>query len=216
MDIEILKDVEDKFKNQYLNQIKEKFSFNTIFENLKLKVVYKSKQIENPLPWERLGEQMFFTEGSYWFQGIYFLYDGEQYLGEFTLSCFPNCCGVCIMTANYNSYFEKYADFVIRFALILAQTGNYKEVLVTDVVNGSNTKAYKKVGFNQLKEFQGKGRNALVFLEYNICKSNELNILKEFKEIYEKKETNNNVEASDKEQASKPQTTEKLVEALPF
>jgi len=141
-------------------------------------------------------------------------------LGAFTISCFPHCCGACIITADYGSFGRYGKDrkcvegepFLLLAMHIAARY--YRNAFNADSErNASNLKAYEKCGFTVLNKFEGR-HQASLFLAGTPLVQDENYYLNKLISLYGKEEsgrTETPTQDQNQEQASQPSEPEEVI-----
>jgi len=232
MVVEIKKDVDNRFFNYYKRSVQDKL------DKIREIIPFKDMQLDvyfSPGPEGARGNNevgMFFTDKYDYFSGRFDLIYQSIKVGTFTISCFPNCCGMAILTANYGTFrtanLDKGDDFILLLACYLCQH-RYPEITAVDKIRGVNYQAYLKNGFKEIHQFKGNGGSELGQLSMTL---NEKDILGEITKLYkddiDKEKERLNIERQlkeqedatkkraalqnkNKKQASKSQSSEKLI-----
>ena len=138
-------------------------------------------------------------------------------IGHSTISCFPNCCGVAIITADYRQFNNYHGDMyklpdgkisphigqlnLLTTMLLANKVGKYPSSIAIERQDSKNFEFYENIGWKIEGECKGKSGNTLIHLAQDL---KEKDWLEEIYKLYGQKNI-------DKKQASKPQTTKKLV-----
>lgn len=183
MVVEVKYDNKDNLKNRYLGTLKEAVKDMAEITKMKdLKLLCFSHYLDNINHDKTSG--MFFTET--YFAGRFEIMNDTNLIGHFTISCFPNCCGMCIITADYNKFGVGYSGKPSHFALLLAcyiaQTFRYTAATGVDIEGSLNSTSYNHCKFEKAYDFVGKTGNDL--RQYSIDLRNK-DFLEQIKKLYE-------------------------------
>ena len=155
---------------------------------------------------------MFFTYEKEYFNVRLKFKLGDTLVGSSTISCFPHCCGVAIITANYSTFRERFSDVedlkigtlnLLTSMLLAHSCGKYPSAIAIERENSMNMNEYKAINWKEEGKCFGKSENTLLHLTKDL---KEKDWLEEIFKLYGENEKNIN-----KKQTPKPSTTKRLV-----
>lgn len=134
--------------------------------------------------------------------------DSNEKLANFSISCFPNCCGMAILTANYESYAIPYEgklmnnlNFSLGLALNTTLNYGYKAVILTVKYNEEELiKTLENLGFKKVFTSLRRSSSGELYTfmgNYDLLvKSKDIlyNELNKLENVSEKKEVSTSVE----------------------